>query len=197
MFKLHDVELRDVQSEDKEIIRVWRNLPEVARYMYTDHYITPEEHERWFQDIYKDPSRRYWVIVFQDERVGLVNLYDINHENRRCFWAFYIAGPQARGRGVGRLVEYLILQHVFGGLNFNKLCCEVLSYNEPVIMMHKSFGFKQEGYLRQHVIKSGRPIDVMLLAILRDEWEVERPKIELRLSEKGLDLEGAVTSSPH
>jgi len=36
------IHLRDIQSEDKEKILKWRNLPEVAKYMYTDHYVTPK-----------------------------------------------------------------------------------------------------------------------------------------------------------
>lgn len=183
------IELRDVKLEDKEMIRGWRNLPEVAKYMYTDHYITPEEHERWFRDVGMDPSRRYWVIVYQGECIGLVYLYDIDFKNRRCSWGFYIANPQVQGKGVGSLVEYTILQYVFGKLNFNKLSCEVLIYNEPVILMHKSFGFKEEGYLRQHVVKSGHSTDVVLLAMLRVEWEAERPRIEQRLKGKRLDLD--------
>lgn len=180
------ITLRDVQLTDKEMIRGWRNLPEVARYMYTDHYITPEEHERWFQSIFEDASRRYWVIMCDYEDVGLVNLYDIDNRNKRCFWAFYIASPDVRGKGVGSFIEYSILRYVFEVLSFNKLCCEVLTSNQSVIAMHKSFGFKQEGYFHQHVIKSGHPVDVVFLAILREDWEVEKSKIEQRLREKGL-----------
>ena len=43
------ITMRDVEHKDKEMIRNQRNLPEVAKYMYTDHFITLEEHEKWFQ----------------------------------------------------------------------------------------------------------------------------------------------------
>ncbi len=180
------IALRNVSPDDKEMIRKWRNLPEVSKYMYTDHYITPEEHEKWFQGIFTDYTRRYWVITYDHEDVGLVNLYDIDNRHKRCYWAYYLADSNVRGKGVGSFVEYLILGHVFDELKFDKLCGEVLAFNQSVIDLHKSFGFNQEGYFRQHVIKGDRPMDVVSLAILRKEWESKKPEIEERLRRKGL-----------
>jgi len=180
------VALRDVRPEDKETIREWRNLPEVAAYMYSDHYITAQEHEKWFEGIFSDPTRRYWVIKYEEEDVGLVNLYNIDNTSKRCYWAFYLISPNIRGRGVGSFIEYSILCYVFDRLDFNKLCCEVLSFNHKVIDMHVSFGFSQEGYFRRHVIKGGQLLDVVSLSILREEWESRKPQIEQRLRKKGL-----------
>jgi hypothetical protein len=48
--------------------------------------------------------------------------------------------------------------------------------------MHKRFGFKREGYFRQHVVRDGLPEDVVFLAILRAEWESIRPDVERKLA---------------
>jgi UDP-4-amino-4,6-dideoxy-N-acetyl-beta-L-altrosamine N-acetyltransferase len=181
-----NVALREIRLEDKEIIYRWRNLPEVAQYMYTDHWIMPEEHERWIRGILKDRQRKYWMITHNQEDVGLVNLYEINKKDKRAYWSFYLGHPGAREKGVGSIVEYLILRYVFEDLHFNRLCCEVLATNETVIEMHKRFGFVQEGYLRQHVMKGGQPTDVVSLAILWEEWELQKTEIEDRLRRKGL-----------
>lgn len=180
------ITLRDVQPEDSEMLRTWRNLPEVAAYMYTDHEITPEEHALWFEGMMRDDSSRYWVITLDGEDVGLLYLYDINRRHRRCYWGFYVASPKVRGRGVGSYTEYTCLRHVFDVMGFNKLCCEVLDGNQPVVDMHKKYGFQQEGYYRQHVIKGGEPKDVVALAMLKEEWEQVKPAMEARLREKGL-----------
>lgn len=180
------IALREVKPDDRDIIRTWRNLPEVSRYMYTDHYITPEEHSSWFEGIFRDKTRRYRIIVADSEDVGLVNLYDINSVHRRCYWAFYLASSSVRGKGVGSSVEYAILRMVFDEMGFNKLCCEVIASNEPVIRMHESFGFVREGYFHEHVIKGSGPVDVVALAMLRGQWENHREAVEKRLREKGL-----------
>jgi UDP-4-amino-4,6-dideoxy-N-acetyl-beta-L-altrosamine N-acetyltransferase len=180
------ISLRDIRPDDKEQVFQWRNLPEVAKYMYTDHVITPEEHNRWFSGLFNDPSRKYWIITLEQEDVGLVNIYDLDWHNKRCYWAFYLASSTVRGRGVGSFVEYSTLQYVFGELGLNKLCCEVLGFNEPVVNMHKSFGFVQEGIYREHIFKSSSFMDVVALAILSKEWEVKRPEIEEKLKAKGI-----------
>lgn len=180
------VRLRDVQEGDQEQMRRWRNLDEVARYMYTAHEITIEEHGAWFRSMLDDHSSKYWIIEWNSEGVGVANLYAIDPRHRRCGWAFYLASPGVRGHGVGSMVEYLVLKHVFEDLELNKLCCEVLASNEAVVAMHKRFGFGQEGYFREHVVKDGGPHDVVFLAMLRSDWLEQRPAIEQRLKEKGL-----------
>lgn len=178
--------LRDVRVDDKEAIYQWRNSPDVARYMYTDHHITEVEHEHWFQNALKDPRRKYWIIMYDREAIGLVNLYDIDEKNRRCFWAFYISSQNVRGKGTGSFVEYQIMKYVFEDLEYNKLCCEVLSFNQSVIDMHKSFGFREEGIYRQHMLKNGKYADVVALAMLKSEWDEKKAQIEMRLKNKGL-----------
>jgi UDP-4-amino-4,6-dideoxy-N-acetyl-beta-L-altrosamine N-acetyltransferase len=180
------IALRDLRPDDEPVLLRWRNLPEVARYMYSDHQITPAEHGEWFSSIPGDPKRRYWVIVCEGEDVGLVNLYDIDAANSRCFWAFYLASPSVRGKGVGSFVEYSILQHVFDEMGLDKLCCEVLGFNEPVVKMHARFGFQQEGLFRRHVVKNGEPMDVVRLAILSEDWQRMRQELAARLRGKGL-----------
>jgi UDP-4-amino-4,6-dideoxy-N-acetyl-beta-L-altrosamine N-acetyltransferase len=175
-----------VRPEDKEKILVWRNLPEVAKFMYSDHEIKPAEHDHWFVRAMADSTCRYWVITMDSEDVGLANLYGIDEHNRRCYWAFYLASSKVRGRGVGSIVEYRILSHVFDERRLNRLCCEVLGFNAAVIRMHETFGFRQEGVLRQHIYKDARFHDVVTLGMLRKDWEVNKAQIMARLSEKGL-----------
>ena len=180
------VVLRDIRPEDKSLILRWRNSPEVARYMYTDHLITLEEHERWFQTILSDHKTRYWIITDNQKDVGLVYLYNIDQQHKRCYWGSYIASPASRGSGVGSITEYRIMHYVFEDLNFNRLCCEVLVSNMFAIEMHKKFGFVEEGYFREHVMKGGQHVDVISLAMLRKEWEANKLEIESQLQRKGL-----------
>lgn len=178
--------LRDVRPEDRDMIREWRNMPKVSDYMYTDHVITPEEHATWFAKVLDNPSYKYWIIVCDGEDVGLVNLYNIDQKNRRCYWAFYVISPNVRGKGVGSYAEFAVLNYVFDELKLEKLCCEVLGFNAGVVEMHRKFGFQQEGLFRKHIMKRGEFNDVVCLAILREEWEALRPQMEQKLKAKGV-----------
>lgn len=180
--------MRDILEEDRERLLAWRNSPEVAAYMYSDHPISREEHDLWFDSIAKRRDRRYWVIEVNGAPVGLVNLADIDETHRRCAWAYYLASPSVRGLGVGSYVEFWVIEHVFGRLGFNKLWCEVLLSNEAVWKLHQAFGFQREALFRDHVVKNGQPVDVVGLGLLARDWVGKREEVADRLRGKGYDI---------
>jgi UDP-4-amino-4,6-dideoxy-N-acetyl-beta-L-altrosamine N-acetyltransferase len=180
------ISFRPLQYEDKERIRLWRNLPQIRRYMLTDHEISPEEHAIWFDRVFGNPRYCHWIIRCEEEDVGLLDLYDIDARNRGCYWGFYVAGANVRGKSVGMFAEYFVLQYVFQELQFSKLSCEVLDFNRGVLRMHEAFGFAQEGRLRRHIVRSDGTHDVICLGILRSEWEGRRPEFERIFRSKGL-----------
>lgn len=187
-----DVTLRAVTEGDSGRLLAWRNSPDVAAYMYTDHKITPDEHARWFAGLTRDPRRAYWIIEADGAPVGLANFYDIDRAHGRAAWAYYLADPGIRGKGVGGCVEFRMIEQAFGppppegkGLGLRKLWCEVLASNEAVWKLHQKFGFKQEAGLRAHVIKGGQPQDVLGLGLLADEWAGVRPAMIERLARMG------------
>ena len=170
-----EVDLRPIGLDDMVRVLVWRNLPEVATYMYTDHRITGAEHARWFAGAMNDETKRYWIIELDGEPVGLANLYDISALQKRAYWAFYLADDRVRGKGVGAATERWVLRHVFLDLELDKLCCEVLATNDGVVKMHQRYGFRIDGVLRRHVIKAGDRVDVVTMSLLRDEWTDHSP----------------------
>ena len=184
------VDLRPLAAADKDRLFAWRNSPEVAAYMYTDHQITPEEHERWFAGIEGDARRGYWIIEMDGAPVGLANFYDIDRRHRRGAWAYYLAEPSVRGRGIGGYVEYLMIEKAFGELALQKLWCEVLESNRGVWRMHQRFGFQQEARFRRHILKNGEFVDVLGLGLLADEWPEARTRMAETLKAAGFPIPG-------
>ena len=181
------VHLRPVEAADSDRLLDWRNRPEVAAYMYTDHSISPEEHARWFAGAMAASDRNYWIIELDGAPVGLANLAGIDLARRRCEWAYYLAETSVRGRGVGAAVEFVMIEHVFRRLGLHKLWCEVLVENEAVWNLHLSFGFVREALYRDHVWKAERFQDVVGLGLLEADWALARPGCEERLAQKGYD----------
>ncbi len=138
--------------------------------MYSDHPISRDEHDSWFDTALADPRRRYWIIERDGRPLGLVNLYAIDWDERKCFWAFYLAEPEVRGQGVGRGVESAVLRHVFEELSLDTLFCEVLAENLAVIRLHESMGFERDALLRRHVRKSDGWHDAVRLRHCRARW---------------------------
>ena len=179
------VTLRPLQPDDKDRLYAWRNSPEVAAYMYTEHQISPEEHARWFYGLAGDARRDYRIIEVDGVAAGPANFYDIDRVQGRAAWAYYLADPSVRGKGVGGYIEFVMIERAFGELGLRKLWCEVLITNEPVWKLHQKFGFMQEALLRAHVIKAGQPVDVMGLGLLAEDWAQARPAMVERLARLG------------
>jgi len=166
-----DINLLPLQENHLEMVRNWRNMPEVAKYMYTEDHITEDQQIQWYQKIKNEPSQKYWVIEYDGTSVGLVSLYNIKPAFKTCYWAFYLGNSSIRGAGIGSKVEYNMLKKVFEEMQFNKLLCEVFTSNESVIKMHEKFGFRREAYFREHIYKNNEFYDVVSLAFLKKEWD--------------------------
>jgi UDP-4-amino-4,6-dideoxy-N-acetyl-beta-L-altrosamine N-acetyltransferase len=183
-----DVRLRPLAAADSNRVLAWRNQPDIRRWMYTDHVISPAEHDRWFAGALTDATRTYWIIELDGAPVGLANLADINATHHRADWAYYLADPAVRGRGVGAFVEFFVIEHVFGVLGLDKLWCEVLVDNEAVWKLHEAFGFQREALFRRHAWKSGEPHDVVGLGLLATDWAAQREASRERLRGRGLPV---------
>lgn len=178
--------LRDLAPPDRDRLLDWRNRPEVARFMYSDQVIDAAEHAAWFAGLAGDETRRYWVVELDGAPVGLANLTGIDRRNGRCSWAFYLADPAVRGRGLGLWVECAVLAYVFEALELDKLSCEVLAVNKAVCRLHESVGFQREGLLRRHIRKADGWHDVVLYGLLKEDWPACRARLRTKLADKGL-----------
>ena len=182
------VTLRPLRAEDGDTVLAWRNSEAVAPYMYSEHVITPAEHAGWLARALEADDRRFWVIELDEAGVDLANLVRIDRDNSKCEWAYYLADPATRGRGVGAVVEYLVLSFVFERLGLNRLWCEVFLDNEAVWKTHEGFGFRREALLRHHVRKGGLFRDVVGLGMLKADWPASKAAAREKLGARGVDL---------
>lgn len=162
--------LRKLREQDIEQVRIWRMDPGVSQYMLTDPKITPEQQLKWFNSIKDDPTKKYWIIEFEQKDIGLLSIMNIDTYNKNCLWAFYIVDTNLRGKGIGKNLECNIHDYVFTELNLNKIYGDVLHTNTKVLNIHKHFGYTIEGTLREQVVKNGQYYDMIKIGILKKEW---------------------------
>lgn len=167
---MKDITLNPLEEKDIELVREWRNSPEVSQYMYTEELISEKQQANWFKKIDKEENSKYWIITYEDKKIGVASLTDIDRRNSKCFWGFYLGNSDIRGQGIGSKIEFNVLKYVFDEIKLNKLCGEVLSSNEKVVKMHEKFGFRREGYLRNHILKRDQFFDVVVIGLLSSEW---------------------------
>lgn len=175
-----NIEFKDVSHWDDaliEQIRRWRNDDGIRRFMYQDDLISPEQHRRWLESIKANPTKKYWVPYVDGRPSGLVNLVNIDRRNKNCEWAFYVADPLSQKTGLGRIAEFHTLDYVFLTLELEKLNCAVLDFNQAVINMHKGFGFREEGFLREQIQRPEGRCGIQLLGMTRQEWLATRESV--------------------
>lgn len=160
-----------IQKYHLDTIMKWRMLPEVSDYMYTDPVLDIELQLSWFEKISIDNNRYDWVCNVDGEDVGVVTVSNIDYVNNKCDWAYYLASPTVRGKGIGKAIELNILDFVFNDLKLNKLCCEVFSSNELVVKIHEKYGSKVEGVRKSHICKKGEYKDIVVMGILKKDYE--------------------------
>lgn len=180
-----EVALRLVEEGDRDRLLAWRNSPQVAAFMYSDHLIGREEHDRWFDGLIGHPRRRDWVVLLDTAPVGLTSLVDIDKAQGRGTIARYMAEESARGLGLGGFTEFKVADHAFGALGLRKLWSEVLATNQAALASHLASGFQREALFRAHVVKQGQPVDVIGLGLLAEDWRAQRAQVRARLLAKG------------
>lgn len=162
-----DYRLRSITPDDSARLLTWRNSERVRAMMYTDHLISPSEHQAWFTRI--QASSAYQICEFQATPVGLVSFTQIEFQHQRCFWGFYL-GETDLPKGTGTAMGFLGLDYAFETLHIRKLCSEVLAFNAASISLHQKLGFQQEGHFISHVLKNGAYQDVLFFTLFRDHW---------------------------
>lgn len=171
--------LRTIKPDELELMLAWRNAPNVRANMYTRHEISLNEHLAWWNRIQARADQCYFMYESEDTPTGIVAFNDIDTTNSNSAWAFY-ASPQAP-KGTGSRMEFLALEYAFKELQLQKLCCEVLAFNSPVIKLHQKFGFKVEGILREQHRLDNHFVDIYRLGILAPEWLQVRDAMLVKL----------------
>lgn len=101
--------------------------------------------------------------------VGTVALREISYEHGQAELGLWIA-VEWWGRGLATEAAGAVVSHAFATMGLNRVCAHHMVRNPASARVLERLGMKREGLLRQRVRKWGVFEDVVLLAILREEW---------------------------
>lgn len=137
--------LRDVTDDDRDLVLVWRNHPQVRRVSLTTHEITLDEHRAWWAAVQADPLRQVLIFEWQGVPAGVVSFDARRAAERGVLWGFYLdtEGLEARGELLPAWLELerAAVDYAFDALGAQRLGGETLAWNTPVLQLHKRFGF--------------------------------------------------------
>lgn len=174
-YSLGEFALRRPESVDLEALYVQKNDPEIAALLggFTLGYASADLRD-WLEYHRKRSDEVIWAIIEKaaDKCVGHVGLYQIDHRVRSAEFAIMLGDHTVWGHGLGKACTRFAIDYGFCELNLNRIHLSVLSTNERAIHLYRALGFQDEGCLRQAQFKDNQYIDVILMSLLRSEYEL-------------------------
>ncbi|UOF13492.1 spermidine N1-acetyltransferase [Lysobacter capsici] len=163
------VTLRPLERGDLHFVHVLNNNRSVMGYWFEEPYESFVELEELYRKHIHDQSERRFIV--QDsgqERVGLVELVEIDHLHRRAEFLIMIS-PEQQRRGYARAATRLAINYAFRVLNLYKLYLLVDVDNHRAIQIYEDAGFQREGVLIDEFFSDGRYHDVVRMCLFQPQ----------------------------
>lgn len=167
------VVLRRLCRDDAENVVRWRSQPQVADQLFSPPP-TLDEHLRWFEAAAGSKSRQEFVIGARtadgEVPVGTIGLSGIDARHRRAEYGILLGETRAVGQGLAAEASALLLTYAFETLDLHRVILQLFHDNARALRLYGRLGFVTEGVLRDHAVRRGVYVDVVVMGLLRDEW---------------------------
>jgi len=170
------VRLRAPSREDLPRFVAWLNDPEVREGLALYFPLSLDYEEKWYENMLEAPvDERPLVLELRNDEawipVGNCGFNNIDWRNRSSELGIFIGEKSYWNQGYGAETMRLLLKHGFETLNLNRIFLRVFSSNTRAIRSYEKTGFIQEGRMRQAEFRQGTYMDVILMSVLRSEWD--------------------------
>jgi diamine N-acetyltransferase len=170
------VRLRAMEREDLPLFVAWLNDQEVRQNMMECIPLSSENEKRWYESMLELPRalQPLGIEIFTSdgwEMIGNLSLHNIEQINRGAEVGIVIGEKKYWNQGYGREAMRLLLRHAFNHLNLNRVYLRVYETNLRGIRSYERAGFIHEGRLRQAQFCNGKFVDVLIMSVLRSEWQ--------------------------
>lgn len=116
----------------------------------------------------------YWSIIdkTEDKMIGTIGFQSIKKSHSS---ACSTMGISTKYRTKARALEAVLslLNFGFKSLKLHRVWAVTEKHNDAVIKMHKVFGFKEEGILRDYYFKGGVYVDAVMLSCLESDFKIK------------------------
>jgi RimJ/RimL family protein N-acetyltransferase len=175
------IRLRRNERADLPKFVEWLNDPDVRRYLSLGMPISTASEEQWFENMLKLPAAEQpFAIEIRKKSagqetdawqlIGNCSFMDMDHTVRSAEVGLFIGDKSCWNTGYGTEVMRLMLQFGFDTLNLNRIFLRVDEANKGGIRAYEKAGFILDGRLRQAVYRDGLYHDLLIMSVIRSEW---------------------------
>lgn len=165
--------LRKPEPTDVDAFLVQKNDPDVVALLGGGGgtTYTRDGLERWVEFHRQAADEAFFVVADRENRpVGHVALYKIDRDARHAEFGIMLGDKTTWGQGLGTACTRWIIEYGFRELDLHRIYLEVLATNPRAHHVYEKLGFRDEGRLRDHRIRDGKPVDLLLMGLLREEY---------------------------
>jgi RimJ/RimL family protein N-acetyltransferase len=168
------VYLRPAEQADLPTFVRWLADAETKRNLALRAPLSLAMEEKWFASLVErqGSGNYHFVICLVDSGrpIGATDLRDIDLENGHAAFGIMIGEEKDRNRGYGTEALEAICDFGFGQLRLERIELDVYDGNPRAQRSYEKAGFRVEGRLRHAHFHDGEHVDVIRMAVLRDEW---------------------------
>ena len=176
------IRLRGPEKDDIPRFTEWLNDPEVRQGLLIYLPMANWQEEKWFESLSDRPLDEVPLTIEIETPgegwvpIGNIGIMDIEWRHRSGEVGLFIGEKRFWGQGYGRRVMALFLDHAFDTLNLNRFFLRVYDNNERAKRSYLSVGFIEEGRLRAAIYQDGVYFDVVMMSVLKSEWQERRSR---------------------
>lgn len=170
----NNIYLRALKTTDYKISVKWRNDPDIWKLTLGKRYLVSEEYEKkWIENtIFNSKDIRLAICIkSNDKYIGNVYLTNIDYYNREAKEQLFIGEKSEWGKGFAFEALMQILEFGFYERNLHRIYTEIMEEHIASRKLANKCSFREEGLLRDKIIKNGEYKNVVIFSILRKEFE--------------------------
>lgn len=136
--------------------------------------------ELWFSRMLEQQGKDVYGFVMcrldDGTPFGTITLMHIDRDNGSAGVGIAIGDKSMWGKGYGTDAMRALLDFGFGELRLERIWLDVYDFNKRARRSYEKAGFSAEGVQRHAHYSEGKYQDVVLMSILRHEWQDEERK---------------------
>lgn len=174
------VRLRAIEREDIKAFHQYVNDPEVTRGLSIYLPMSLADEEAWLNAQRPQDEKPLAIEIRKGKNwklIGNCGVFGIDFVNRGGELGIIIGEKSEWDKGYGAEAMTLLLRHGFETLNLHRIFLRVYADNVRAVRSYEKAGFMLEGRLRDAVYKHGRYDDVLIMSVLRSEWDVRKKEM--------------------
>ena len=139
--------------------RIKASTPEVKKYVELQNSLQPFEPKQCFD----------LGIELKDENkiIGFVGTIRKDHQQAEIGCALHI---NYRGNGYATEAVRALISYGFDKLGLHRILADAPATNDASVKVMERLGMRREGLLRESEFRHGEWIDILVYAVLADEW---------------------------